>query len=294
MRKSVFNKNYVIIFNGLGNQIGQIAFFLHIKNVLGKDVSLVSVDNRSDQANIRDLFNLSSLGIRSSKLIELIFRIAISPRLPRIARRVMNMSRILTVYQEPTDLRYRDGEVKRLTSRGITLFSGGWHDQSIHNAQLEVIRSMISKSKSSRLGSDEYYSDRTCPIVGVHVRGGDYLIGEEANKYGNIATSTYYKDAIALAEKNIPNARFVYFTDDRPYVIDLLGPLEPTFANNDSASEDFLDLMSCDALIIGNSSFAYWAARLAEHAKFVIRPGKFSQVSDDVTYPDFWIKLTND
>jgi hypothetical protein len=74
----------------------------------------------------------------------------------------------------------------------------------------------------------------------------------------------------------------------------LMGEFCIEFSDGNTAFEDFIGLMSCDGLIIGNSSFAYWAARMNKICKFVVRPNKFTNYCIDEIYPENWIDIKNE
>ncbi len=103
-------------------------------------------------------------------------------------------------------------------------------------------------------------------VVGVHVRRGDYVGAGWALPF------SYYSSALRIASSR--GYRKVFVASDDPMVGDLLrSSLESDgweiIRSDDyrdaSAFTDFHLLAGSDALILSNSTFSWWAARLNEH-----------------------------
>ena len=60
----------------------------------------------------------------------------------------------------------------------------------------------------------------------VHVRRGDLAVDDIAVKsgYGNAVTDRYYDSAITLVRRLVPEVKFYFFSDDLPYVKNVLVP----------------------------------------------------------------------
>jgi hypothetical protein len=99
----------------------------------------------------------------------------------------------------------------------------------------------------------------------VHVRGGDFLTVPKVH----VDTASYYVKAVRLA-LNRGFGQFAIITDDPPYatrVFDQVAGAVPeasfrVLGCGADALEDFDTLRYATALIIGNSTFAWWAAVL--------------------------------
>lgn len=116
--------------------------------------------------------------------------------------------------------------------------------------------------------------------VSIHIRGGDYLDGE--NYFFNVCTETYYANALKEAQKQISSPVFFIFTNDRPYAQSLAekcGLKDFTFFFADDLKDKNYDdgfdlfLMSrCKANIIANSTFSWWGTFLNKTPHPVICP----------------------
>jgi hypothetical protein len=104
--------------------------------------------------------------------------------------------------------------------------------------------------------------------VALHVRWFDTGDGEQSS---NISLA-YYAQAIPQLLARIGRAHFFIFSDRPKQAATLLAPLmlgQPyTVVNHNTLPEaDFWLMRQCQHFIIGNSTFAWWAAWLGEHTQ---------------------------
>jgi len=111
--------------------------------------------------------------------------------------------------------------------------------------------------------------------VGLHIRLGDY-------KYTNRNMPiSYYIDALDKVRARSPNKPLtcVIFSDDIQEAMSMTGALSqcskrmPVPPDLTSDSDAFYMLGLMPNIIIADSSFSFWAARLAPHNPFVVAPG---------------------
>lgn len=130
--------------------------------------------------------------------------------------------------------------------------------------------------------------------VAIHVRRGDYLNSEVASIYGGICTEEYYSKALDIIRSKVKNPMYIFFSDDTQYVKDTFHLDNMTIVDWNKGENSIFDmyLMSrCKYMILANSSFSYWAARLNEKVEDVICPGRwFNKNSPDIIL-DNWIKI---
>jgi hypothetical protein len=116
--------------------------------------------------------------------------------------------------------------------------------------------------------------------IGIHIRRGDYLKGNNINYHG-VCSLEYYQQAIAYMRSKINNPQFFFFSDDIQWVKENL----KTWNNNDiyidwniwDQSREDMRLMSlCKHNIIANSSFSRRGAWLNNNKeKIVVAPSKW-------------------
>jgi hypothetical protein len=123
-------------------------------------------------------------------------------------------------------------------------------------------------------------------IIAVHIRRGDYLLPKHC-VHGIIPWS-HYQQSINELKTKFPDALIALFSDDKAII--------PPFRVDIRASElmlkdaeEFLMLAKCDAFVIPNSTFAWWAAVLSGSA-FVYAPKRWFVNKDALEsfFPDYW------
>lgn len=107
----------------------------------------------------------------------------------------------------------------------------------------------------------------------MHVRLGDYKIFGPG---GNVLHQRYYLDCL---EKEIFNRLFIVTDSKSDSYFDAFSSFKPIIINRDEAS-DFWFLTEFDRIIIGNSTFSWWAAFLSNATK--------------IYTPKCWIRNSND
>lgn len=131
--------------------------------------------------------------------------------------------------------------------------------------------------------------------VSIHIRRGDYL----NNPLHNTSKDEYYKKALEIVEKKIPNPVFFVFSDDMNWVkANFTTKQQTIFIDFNNAATNFEDLKlmaSCKHNIIANSSFSWWGAWLNKNPdKIVIAPKLwFNDDSINITdiIPTSWVKI---
>lgn len=123
----------------------------------------------------------------------------------------------------------------------------------------------------------------------IHVRHGDY----KTFKGGKCLSIKYYKDAISIMHKNVPDVKYLFFSDDLDFCkkeFNYLENVEFCEAGKWSDEEELFLMSCCDNFIIANSSFSWWAAYLSEkNTPLVICP--VVDMWKKEFYLDEWIKI---
>jgi hypothetical protein len=115
--------------------------------------------------------------------------------------------------------------------------------------------------------------------VSIHVRRGDYISLESANKFHGACSLKYYEKAIKYIAKKVKNPHFFLFSDDIEWVIENLKIEYPYTVIDFNQNKGWLDLnlmKHCKHNILANSSFSWWGAWLNENPeKIVVAPKKW-------------------
>lgn len=134
--------------------------------------------------------------------------------------------------------------------------------------------------------------------VAIHIRRGDYVSNLHANCFHGTLPLDYYKRGINSA----PEANKIHiFSDDIEWCQQNVSfkDKELVFETPSDAHADLIKMSKFKSLIIANSSFSWWAARLAEfrdQKSFIVAPGHslWYNSPSDITkylYSDKWIKI---
>lgn len=128
----------------------------------------------------------------------------------------------------------------------------------------------ITTAAAARIGSDE---------VVVHIRGGDFL---RLPQFQVVAADFYVRAVRQAMERGLN--RFAIVSDDPPYATAVCEEILEHVPSVDirliprgaNALEDFDTLRTATARIIGNSTFAWWAAALGKAPAPTWSPMKFT------------------
>lgn len=132
--------------------------------------------------------------------------------------------------------------------------------------------------------------------VSIHIRRGDYVTLESANKFHGTCSLEYYQKAIEYIAKHTKNPHFFLFSDDVKWVIQNLKIDYPYTVIDFNQNKGYLDMelmKHCKHNILANSSFSWWGAWLNENPKKIIIAPK-NWIADKQKcniVPKEWIKL---
>lgn len=140
------------------------------------------------------------------------------------------------------------------------------------------------------------------PTISLQYRlGGDRKINKIQKFHKNLSPIFYTKAVekiISITNKNIDDFNILVFSDDLELARRALGytNLDCIYIKNKNNIEDFIHMSLCNHNIIGNSTFAWWAAYMNENDGLVIAPKDFfgknySNFLLDDFYPDNWVIL---
>ena len=126
-------------------------------------------------------------------------------------------------------------------------------------------------------------------VVAVHVRRGDFLVTEH-----DLCPPRYYFQAIQIMRGLVQDPLFLVISDDPTWCRETFEFIpDLTVAESLSGKDAIETLSSCDAFILSNSTFGWWAAWLANRSP-VIAPNRFLNGRTWLICPDRWITLPPD
>lgn len=249
---------------GLGNQMFQYAFYLYLKNTLGRQVDFYIKPNDTHQ--LIDTFEITESEILPEQLEKLIAQAN-----PKQMQYVAEAS--ISCIQE-----------FNIPPTAITIYNGYWQCADYVETNLVEIRNIFKHWRQTLNTKNQVLLNQiqsTCS-VSIHIRRGDYMTPFNKEIYGGICTKNYYAKAIKkmkqlLAEEPI----FYVFTDDpewtkKHFKYKNCILIEGNYGENDW--QDLALMSACRHHIIANSSFSWWGALLEENPK------------KQVIAPNWWYK----
>lgn len=291
----VIDENTIIVSfsGGIGNQMFQYALFRNLvceKKVVLADLRLCS-NSENPEFILTKIFGNIDLNICT------------------IEQRKKLISKNITVAGcEKKFMIYKEANIyetkKKKVDPSILNITGGYLEgwfQSHFFA--DRIRDILLDDFSFNKIQDEKLNEISQKIrikntIGIHIRRGDYLEGNNSFVYGNICTQLYYSQAIVYMKNCVNDAIFCFFSNDINWVKTEYRDENAIFIDNTLFGKyaDWYDmyLMSqCKHNIIANSSFSWWGAWLNQNPKkIVIAPKKWINgcIYEDI-YPHDWIQI---
>jgi len=295
----------ICLFNGLGNQMSQYAFYLsqaENQKVLYSTYYMRRSKRDHNGYELQKLFNIPE---QRYFILDLLVRfarkLAIFEEKPKYHKFILCIFEALKIIgieiiKESKDYSFNKNHL--MPHKGIKIHISGWYNAKYFKTKENVIRETFrfDTSRLSNLSSKYLERIKNENSISIHVRRGDYISVQNLNKFGNICTLNYYHKAIKLIIDKITNLAFYVFSDDINWVKENLNIPNPTYVehNTDENSWQDMYLMSqCKHHIIANSTFSWWGAWLGENKnKIVITPDRFYSIIETPDFfPEEWIQI---
>jgi hypothetical protein len=288
----------VIVFNGLGNQMSQYAFYLSRNKMYRKTTCLYYDNHCHNGFELDSVFNIKLPNDNNEKGMGKIFIFLMGKNIAvRVIRKLLSFLFIVKFYFENTDDYNFDGKKKHKGYAILNFYVGGWHSykysENVKNDIIKIYQFCINKIniKTNNIVANIKNEES----VSIHIRRGDYLNRGE-NKFANIATLEYYKKALEYIKYTVNNPHYYIFSDDKDWVLKNIHLDNMTIVDWNNGKESWNDmfLMSiCKINVNPNSTFSWWGSYLNKNKdKIVIVPDRFiSNVPNVDFYPEEWIKM---
>ena len=267
---------------GLGNQMFQYAFYLAMKRK--HPLTCYLFDNGESRFCHNGIALDDAFEIETAKKGKWCRRV--NRHLPAIVR---NACRVEQENALQYDAKYLD------SNRPTAVFDGYWQSEKYFSPVAEVVRRAFRfrEEKISDKNKEMAEAFHGLETVSVHIRRGDYL---QLTEYHGLCTESYYHDAMDFMRIHHPNATFVFFSDDIPWVKENIMEDSAVYVDWNVEKDSWQDmyLMSqCKHNIIANSSFSWWGAWLNGNPnKSVVAPKQWFKVSPNYDIlPSEWITL---
>jgi len=172
------------------------------------------------------------------------------------------------------------------------LLDGYFQSEKYFPGLKKELEALFNFPEDIQLKINNAFSKIKKPILGVHVRLGDYL-GPSCKAAHFLCGKDYYTKA--LQQFDLSKYTIILCTDDPVSVFDFFPYKDVIFSNSKTDIEDLYLLSQCDNHILTNSSFSWWGNYLGKIKDKTVVPSKWFAAAGPQDYQDIyrdnWIKI---
>ena len=285
----------VVIFNGLGNQMSQYAFYL-AKKECDRNCIFIFDDKGKNNHNGYELGKLFNINVQDDwkiRFAEKLFQL----KKVRFVSRLLNIIK-MRVISEDKNYIYRPELVDK-PRFGINFYWGGWpSEKHFKNIEEKVRRSFVFPEQTDEdFLKWKHEIDRTLNAVSIHIRRGDYLKKtNDMYQFGGVANMEYFKKAMDYINNHVYSPVYYIFSDDLAWCRENFLGEHYRFVDCNRGVNSWRDmyLMSlCRHHINSNSTFSWWGAWLSIFEDSItICPKEYIRgLNTPDVYPERWIKM---
>jgi hypothetical protein len=314
---------------GLGNQMYQYALFLVLEKkypnqlIMG-DLSIFNNNKRHWDYyygfGIKTVFNLE-IPIATSKDINSILPkfppLPFSPikKLPFFELGYIIIKKLYLKFSKKYQERIKNiifswysnynGTIFLLDEKENYYLLGNWQNIKYIKNHEHIIKRLFYSRLTPAINNDDklLLNKIECTqSICIHIRYFGYE-NEKASYSSDLCNIDYYRETIKvmerkLRERNIDSYNYFVFSPDIELSKKEFAFLNATFINHRESMVDMFLMSRCTHAIIGNSTFAFWAAYISDMTddKIVICPQYYQRTKDvwyEFSVPDKWIKIDN-
>ncbi|MFJ1262524.1 alpha-1,2-fucosyltransferase [Capnocytophaga canis] len=286
--------HYVCLQGGLGNQLYILGYAFYLQEQGCKNVCLfyeqkqkgdtTDTQKRNIIHNLPKVLGLESLYI-SSLLLKVLRNLC---KLPII-------SKLVDYYEEPGDEWAVFIPFSPPKKKKIKVHVGYY--QSFH------YQTPLFIEKLKQFFFKNVLLEHFFPVendVAIHIRRGDFLTGTNAMIYSEIGVK-YYLEGLEKLNREQGIGKVYVFSDDFQAIINDIKEISKIYTvelmQGNSVLQDIRMLMCFKRYVLGNSTFAWWGAKLSEaqNPRVVVpaTPWKINFKKEVTPYPKNWILLEN-
>ena len=280
---------------GIGNQLFQIAAGNYFTKTLNKIAifkpPLISYENKKNKNVLLNLISTTNK-IHSNNLLYLkLFRL-----IWKIDRKLIKLSKSYSSMRKIQDFQnLAESEVTEI--HNSTREIRGYFQSSIYASYSKnLIATLMNNFQLSPLATELLAKALIEKPVGVHIRRGDYT--ELESLYG-LLSREYYERIFDEIVRKEPSQKFWIFSNEIQTIHNLFSKSnyieQLYFVDYEKKLTDLENLIlysKCIGHIIGNSTFSWWGAFIADNSEFVYAPEPWNK---KIEYsfnliPSSWIK----
>lgn len=280
------NKHFVLLQGGLGNQLYMLAYANYLRENGCKNITLLTtIKEKGDTKNTKkrnlNLFFAKTIGLDVNYMPSFLFRV-----IKKILEKLSFLSFIKFYIEPKTEWAVFHKLPENL---GKYNFHIGYYQSYLYQSLnfIDKIKKNVH-IENSIIGEND---------IALHIRRGDFLKGNNVSIFEYISTD-YYLRALEMISQKIKIGKVYIFTDDvkntqqdvekisEAYTIELV--------QGNSVLED-LQLLTCfKNYILGNSTFAWWGAKLSKYENPIVlvpkEPWKI-KMENKTPYLENWLSI---
>ena len=292
----------IIIFNGLGNQMSQYAFYLQKRQKSSSTKFLFSHKSRKmhNGFELTRVFGIHYKEGLLQKLLYLLFLALEYKKFPFLSKPIINCLHLLgcSIIRENDDYNFKPEYLQ--SKKGIHFYVGGWHAEKYFiDVKEDVLKAFQFNPATIGAENDSILQKiKSTHSISVHIRRGDFLDSNNYHKFGSVCTLNYFIMAIEKMRSLVNNPHFYFFTNDPDWVKQHFSGPDYSLININKSENSWKDMFlisNCSHHINSNGSFSWWSSWLNRHKeKIVIVPKNFmaNREFEDI-YPIEWIRLSD-
>lgn len=290
--------DYILIFNGLGNQMSQYALYLS-KKAKGQKVDYLCRNTDHNGIELERLFGIDCRTTFSKWCMKRIRKFIITQKTFLGLQHIRHyfLQKGYSFYDEAGKYHLHTTALEE--DKGIRFLHGGWHRQDYFSNVFDEVRKTYTFPPFTDARNIEIAKAAKAPnAVAIHIRKGDYMSKNLINFFGAVCSDAYYQNALSEIESRIADPHFYVFSNDVAEARRILGNRHATFIDWNKKKNSWQDMALMSQfhhIIIANSTFSWWAAWLGDaDNKHVIRPPFFvhNDPSSDI-FPETWQMVDN-
>jgi len=267
-------------FGGLGNNLFQLATVYSIHKKFGYEMSIPSITSRPGADRINQSSKLELMDLFENEF-------QYNDELEGLTQYVNSDTHLVEYSYTPTP------------NTDNTCYFGYFQSEK-YFLGVDVAKDFVVKSENIKAIESMYGDCFNKKTISLHYRlGGDRPSQHMQNYHKNVSID-FYKKALELVKYNPEEYNILVFTDNIPLCEQLLETLGHEFTIIDNDNNNILDftfMSLCDVNIVGNSTFAWWAAYVNKKDNMVIvtedewfGPG-YSHFNLKDVFPEKWVKI---
>lgn len=292
----------VVIFNGLGNQMSQYAFYLNKKKISKSTRFLFSKKSNKihNGYELERVFGIPYYDSIVNKILYLLFLAAGYKKTPFISKPLISLLNFFGIRIIDENDEYNFKQEYLMPSRGIKFYVGGWHSEKYFVEIKDRVRNVFRFDEEKIDIENKRFLEkiRNSNSISVHVRRGDFIDANNYNTLGAVCTLSYFLTAIEKLKSMVDKPHFFFFTNDYAWVKNNFTGPDFTIVNLNSKTNSWKDMFlisNCSHHINSNGSFSWWSSWLNERPnQIVIVPKNFimNRHFEDI-YPQNWVQLAD-